>query len=97
MIRTFWTCGAKERFGSVALPAASTCRSANWNSGSRISPATAKSQSTAPGGYRSAIAAGILQAHGFTQLSDLAGGYNAWLASGCSGEASSERSERPPV
>lgn len=49
------------------------------------------------GGYRSAIAAGILQAHGFTQLSDLAGGYNAWLASGCLVEASSERSERPPV
>ncbi len=49
------------------------------------------------GGYRSAIAASILQAHGFTQLSDLAGGYNGWLASGCAVEASSERSKSPPV
>lgn len=49
------------------------------------------------GGYRSAIAAGILQAHGFTQLSDLAGGYNAWVASGCPAEAPPERSQSPSV
>jgi hydroxyacylglutathione hydrolase len=32
------------------------------------------------GGYRSAIAASVLRAHGFTDVSDLLGGYNAWLA-----------------
>ena len=30
------------------------------------------------GGFRSAIAVGILQAHGFTRLSDLRGGMSAW-------------------
>lgn len=34
------------------------------------------------GGYRSAIAAAILQARGYTKLTDLAGGYNAWTAIG---------------
>lgn len=32
------------------------------------------------GGYRSAIAASVLRAHGFADVSDLLGGYNAWLA-----------------
>jgi len=30
------------------------------------------------GGYRSAIAASLLRSHGFTDVSDLMGGYNAW-------------------
>ena len=30
------------------------------------------------GGYRSSIAASLLGAHGFTDVSDLVGGYNAW-------------------
>lgn len=32
------------------------------------------------GGYRSAIAASLLRAHGFTDVSDLLGGYTAWAA-----------------
>src|SRR4029078_9092445 len=36
------------------------------------------------GGYRSSIAASALRAHGFTDVSDLLGGYDAWarLAAG---------------
>jgi hydroxyacylglutathione hydrolase len=34
------------------------------------------------GGYRSAIAASVLQQHGFTQVSELAGGYSAWELAG---------------
>src|SRR6185312_6326694 len=30
------------------------------------------------GGWRSSVAASMLRAHGFTDVSDLAGGYNAW-------------------
>ena len=30
------------------------------------------------GGYRSAIASSLLRAHGFTDVSDLLGGYTAW-------------------
>ena len=30
------------------------------------------------GGYRSAIAASLLRSHGFADVSDLVGGYNAW-------------------
>jgi hydroxyacylglutathione hydrolase len=33
------------------------------------------------GGYRSAIAASLLRAHGFTDVSDLLGGYTAWSMS----------------
>jgi len=33
------------------------------------------------GGYRSAIAASLLAAHGFADVSDLLGGYDAWAAS----------------
>ena len=32
------------------------------------------------GGYRSAIASSLLRAHGFTDVSDLLGGYEAWAA-----------------
>ena len=32
------------------------------------------------GGYRSAIASSLLRAHGFTDVSDLLGGYTAWTA-----------------
>jgi glyoxylase-like metal-dependent hydrolase (beta-lactamase superfamily II)/rhodanese-related sulfurtransferase len=32
------------------------------------------------GGYRSAIAASLLRSHGFADVSDLIGGYNAWAA-----------------
>jgi hydroxyacylglutathione hydrolase len=32
------------------------------------------------GGYRSSIAASALRTHGFTQVADIVGGYNAWLA-----------------
>ena len=32
------------------------------------------------GGYRSSVAASTLQAHGFTHVADLIGGYGAWLA-----------------
>jgi hydroxyacylglutathione hydrolase len=32
------------------------------------------------GGYRSAIASSLLRAHGFSDVSDLIGGYNAWAA-----------------
>ena len=31
------------------------------------------------GGYRSAIASSLLRAHGFTDVSDLIGGYTAWV------------------
>lgn len=34
------------------------------------------------GGYRSSIAASTLRTHGFTDVSDLLGGYGAWAASG---------------
>ncbi len=30
------------------------------------------------GGYRSAIASSLLRSHGFTDVSDLLGGYTAW-------------------
>ncbi|MEO8693182.1 MAG: MBL fold metallo-hydrolase [Acidimicrobiales bacterium] len=33
------------------------------------------------GGYRSAIASSLLRSHGFEDVSDLLGGYNAWIAS----------------
>jgi rhodanese-related sulfurtransferase len=32
------------------------------------------------GGYRSAIASSLLRAHGFTDVSDVVGGYSAWEA-----------------
>ncbi len=32
------------------------------------------------GGYRSAIASSLLRSHGFTDVSDLIGGYTAWAA-----------------
>jgi hydroxyacylglutathione hydrolase len=32
------------------------------------------------GGYRSAIASSLMRSHGFTDLSDLIGGYTAWEA-----------------
>jgi rhodanese-related sulfurtransferase len=32
------------------------------------------------GGYRSAIAASLLRAHGFADVSDLLGGYTAWAS-----------------
>ena len=32
------------------------------------------------GGYRSAIASSLLRAHGFVDVSDLVGGYAAWVA-----------------
>ena len=32
------------------------------------------------GGYRSAIASSLLRSHGFTDVSDLVGGYTAWAA-----------------
>ena len=32
------------------------------------------------GGYRSAMASSLLRAHGFTDVSDLVGGYTAWTA-----------------
>ncbi|MDH4077530.1 MAG: rhodanese-like domain-containing protein, partial [Acidimicrobiia bacterium] len=32
------------------------------------------------GGYRSSIAASMLRSHGFADVSDLLGGYTAWLA-----------------
>ena len=32
------------------------------------------------GGYRSAIASSLLRAHGFTDVSDLLGGYTAWTS-----------------
>ncbi|TAM82368.1 MAG: MBL fold metallo-hydrolase [Jatrophihabitans sp.] len=35
---------------------------------------------TCAGGWRSSVAAGYLRAHGFTDVSDLIGGYDAWLA-----------------
>ena len=31
------------------------------------------------GGYRSSIAASTLRAHGFADVSDILGGYGAWL------------------
>ena len=34
------------------------------------------------GGYRSAIAASALSAHGFTLVADIIGGYDAWNAAG---------------
>jgi rhodanese-related sulfurtransferase len=33
------------------------------------------------GGYRSSIASSLLKSHGFTDVSDLIGGYNAWADS----------------
>jgi glyoxylase-like metal-dependent hydrolase (beta-lactamase superfamily II)/rhodanese-related sulfurtransferase len=39
------------------------------------------------GGYRSAIAASVLQEHGFTQVSELAGGFSAWEQAGLPLEA----------
>jgi hydroxyacylglutathione hydrolase len=32
------------------------------------------------GGYRSSVAASLLRAHGFADVSDLLGGWNAWQA-----------------
>ena len=32
------------------------------------------------GGYRSAIASSLLRSHGFTDVSDIIGGYTAWSA-----------------
>jgi hydroxyacylglutathione hydrolase len=34
------------------------------------------------GGYRSAIASSLLRSHGFSDVSDLVGGYNAWAGVG---------------
>ena len=35
------------------------------------------------GGYRSAIATGLLQKHGFNNVLDLVGGYKAWAGCNC--------------
>jgi len=43
------------------------------------------------GGYRSSIAASLLRQHGFENLADLAGGIQAWDASGASTRAASEQ------
>jgi rhodanese-related sulfurtransferase len=34
------------------------------------------------GGYRSSVGASTLSAHGFSDVSDVLGGYDAWLATG---------------
>jgi rhodanese-related sulfurtransferase len=35
------------------------------------------------GGYRSSIAASVLRAQGFDDVSDLLGGFDAWSQAGC--------------
>jgi hydroxyacylglutathione hydrolase len=45
------------------------------------------------GGYRSAIAASALSAHGFTLVADILGGYDAWTAAGFP----TERPDRAPA
>lgn len=42
-------------------------------------------------GYRSSIAASILKQHGFTDVADMAGGFNAWSAARSEGEAESAK------
>jgi len=39
------------------------------------------------GGYRSSIAASLLRSHGFTDVSDLIGGYTAWSTTGSGGSS----------
>jgi hydroxyacylglutathione hydrolase len=45
------------------------------------------------GGARSAIAASVLQAHGFDHVVNMAGGYNAWVAAGHPTETSAAAAE----
>jgi hydroxyacylglutathione hydrolase len=35
-------------------------------------------------GWRSSVAASLLREHGFENVADLAGGYNAWVRAGAS-------------
>ena len=57
------------------------------------------------GGYRSAIASSLLRSHGFTDVSDIIGGYTAWAArpqdvpsvSATEGAAETNRDERPAM
>ena len=46
------------------------------------------------GGYRSAIASSLLRAHGFTDVSDLLGGYTAWTSQPLDAAASSTNRAR---
>ena len=46
------------------------------------------------GGSRSSIAAGVLQAHGFTNVVNLAGGFSDWLAAGLPVERGERERER---
>ena len=39
------------------------------------------------GGYRSSAATGVLEAHGFADVVNVAGGTNAWIAAGYPTEA----------
>ena len=63
-----------------ASPGAWASRSAISANGCRSCRPIARSSSTVPGGYRSSIAASLLQRHGFTQVSEIAGGIAAWDA-----------------
>ncbi|MGD9794317.1 MAG: rhodanese-like domain-containing protein [Acidimicrobiia bacterium] len=46
------------------------------------------------GGYRSAIAASLLRAHGFVDVSDLIGGYTAWMAQSADALAAAAMGDR---
>ena len=59
---------------------ASACRSTTWSSGWRSCRATGRCSCYCAGGYRSSIAASLLQHHGFTRVSEIAGGIAAWEA-----------------
>ena len=43
-------------------------------------PRTGRSSSYCAGGYRSSVAASLLRRAGFADVSDLLGGYGAWLS-----------------
>ena len=48
--------------------------------GGQSCPARLANLAPGAGGYRSSIAASLLRASGFADVSDLIGGYQAWLA-----------------
>ncbi len=67
--------------GEVALGAVSGARNISlpnlFDAVDGLDP-TAPTVVYCAGGYRSSIAASLLRSHGFTDVSDLVGGYNAW-------------------
>ena len=78
--RSWSTCGHRASASRNASPAAWAFRSTISRERLSELPADRPLLVYCAGGYRSSIAASLLQRHGFTQVSEIAGGIAAWDA-----------------